>query len=418
MTRTDDPRQFLRALFAAAINAVHPDQLLTLPLPPPPRGRTIVLGAGKAAASMAAALERRWPGPVEGLVVTRYDHQAPTRQIEVVQAAHPVPDQQGIDAAGRIMALADSATADDLVIVVMSGGASSLLVAPAPGISLGEKQEINRALLRSGAPIGAMNCVRRRLSAIKGGRLARRIDPAPSWTLVISDVPGDDPAVVGSGPTVADPTTAEQAMAILDRYRIEVPASVRHAIENDPGAGEVDGERHRVTVLATAQSMLQAAAGFAREHGITPVILGDDIEIDAEALANVHAALARQVRGGGGVATSPAVLLSGGESSVAVRGDGRGGRNMQFLLALALALDGLADCHALAADSDGIDGSVDDAGGIIGPDSLARARAAGLDPGALLGNNDAHRFLAVLDDLVTTGPTRTNVNDFRALLLG
>ncbi len=415
--KTLDPRRFLRELFQAGVDAVRAERAMEGELPAPPAGRTIVLGAGKAAAAMASAFEKRWPAPLEGLVVTRYGHGAATRSIEVVEASHPVPDQNGIDAARRIMALAESADENDLVVVLVSGGASALLTAPARGVTLEQKQAINRALLRSGAPITEMNTVRRHLSAVKGGRLAKLIDPAPSVTLVISDVAGDDPAVVGSGPTVADTTRAGDALEILARYRIDVPPAVQAAIESGRGGGPVDPERHRVRVVASARTMLEAAAAHALRCGVHPVILADDFEIDADSLAQVHAGIARQVARGDGVTTPPCVLLSGGETSVSVRGKGRGGRNGQFLLALALALDGMPDCWAIACDSDGIDGIEDNAGGVIEPGSLERARAAGLDPGALLANNDAYRFLESLDSLVFTGPTRTNVNDFRALLI-
>ncbi len=416
-TTIGDPRQFLRALFDEGLKAVHPEGIAAGELPPPPPGRTIVVGAGKAAAAMAAAFERRWDGPVEGLVVTRYGHGAATRYIEVVEAAHPVPDEKGIDAARRIMALAESAGQDDLVIVLVSGGASALLTAPAPGITLAQKQEINRALLRSGAPIAEMNTVRRHLSSIKGGRLARLIEPARSLTLVISDVAGDDPAVVGSGPTVADATPVAAAFEILDRYGIELPGAARDAMASDREGVRLDAGLHQVRVVADARQMLSASASYAAERGVTPVILADDFEIDATSLARVHASVARQLRRGGGIATPPCVLLSGGESSVAVRGSGRGGRNGQFLLALALAFDGAPQTWAIACDSDGIDGSEDNAGGIITPDSLERLNRRGADARELLRNDDSYRFLELNDDLIVTGPTRTNVNDFRAVLL-
>lgn len=412
-----DPRRFLHELFEAGVRSVHPDSVMDGEIPERPRGRTIVIGAGKAAAAMAAAFERRWEGPVEGIVVTRYGHGASTTHVEVVEAAHPVPDEGGIDAARRIMALARSAGRDDLVIVLVSGGASALLTAPAPGVSLAQKQEINRALLRSGAPITEMNTVRRHLSSVKGGRLARLIEPARSLTLVISDVAGDDPAVVGSGPTVADATRVEEAFEILDRYRIDVPEAVRRAMATHREGVRIDPALHEVRVVAGARSMLSAAAALAEHRGVRPIVLADDFEIDAVGLARVHASIARQVRSGHGVARPPCVLLSGGETSVAVQGQGRGGRNGQFLLALALALDGMAHTWAIACDSDGIDGSEDNAGGVITPDSLERLARKGADARELLRNNDAYHFFEQLDDLVVTGPTRTNVNDFRAVLM-
>jgi hydroxypyruvate reductase len=416
-----EPRTFLRALLDAAIEAAQPDAILAPHLPPPPPGRTIVLGAGKAAAAMARAVERHMPGPLEGLVVTRYGHAVPCASIEVVEAAHPVPDAEGSAAAGRILEYAKNAGPDDLVLCLISGGASALLALPADGLSLEDKQAVNRALLASGADITQMNTVRKHLSAIKGGRLAAAAHPAKVVSLLISDVPGDDPAVIGSGPTVADPTTFADARAILRQYRIEPPPSVlAHLTEGrdetpEPGDPRLAGAT--TVIVARPQASLEAAATRARAEGITPVILGDALEGEAREVAKVLAGIALQVRRHGQPALAPCVLLSGGETTVTVRGSGRGGRNAEFLLALAVHLNGAPGISALAADTDGIDGSEDNAGALLAPDSLERARAQGLDAKTLLADNDGYGFFAGLGDLVVTGPTLTNVNDFRAILI-
>lgn len=409
-------RALLRALFDAAVAAALPHKVVPPHLPDPP-GRVLVLGAGKASAAMAAAVEAHWPDrPLEGLVVTRYGHAAPCRRIEVVEAAHPMPDQAGLDAAKRILALAQEAREGDLVLALMSGGGSSLLALPAPGLTLEDKQAVTRALLNSGAGIGEINCVRKHLSAIKGGRLAKAAWPASVLTLVISDVPGDDPADVASGPTLADASTSAQALAILKRRRIEVPAAVLAHLSRrkseTPKPGSPHLSRSRAITVATAAASLQAAARLAQARGVIPIVLGDDIEGEAREVAARMAALARARTDG------PAVLLSGGETSVTVRGKGKGGRNAEFALALAIALDGHPDVYALACDTDGIDGGEANAGCIITPDTLARAEAAGLDPARHLADNDAYTFFARLGDLVVTGPTLTNVNDFRAILIG
>ena len=416
-----DPRQFLLSLFQSALGAVDAGTLLAQHLPPPPRGRTVVIGAGKAAASMAAGVERHWQGELSGLVVTRYAHGAPTTHIEVVEAGHPVPDAAGVEAAERMLKLVEGLTEDDLVLCLMSGGGSALLSLPAPGITAQEKRDINRALLRSGAPIGEMNCVRRHLSSIKGGRLALACYPARVVTLVVSDVPGDDPAVVASGPTVPDGSTARDALAILERYAIPVSDAVR-ALLSDPARAAPKPDdprlaRNETIVIATAQGALEAAAQAARAAGITPLILSNSIEGEARDVASVHAAIARQVLEHGQPIAAPCVILSGGETSVTVRGQGRGGRNAEFLLALALALDGRPGVHAIACDTDGIDGTEDNAGAVLAPDTLARAAQKGLDARAMLGDNDGYSLFSALGDLVVTGPTRTNVNDFRALLI-
>ena len=418
---THTPRLFLANLFQAAVRAADPAACVPHHLPQPPKGRTLVVGAGKAAAAMARAVEDHWPGELSGLVVTRYGHGAPCRRIEVVEAAHPVPDAAGQAAAARMLAVVRGLTSDDLVLVLISGGGSALLALPWEGVTLADKQQINRALLKSGAGIDEMNCVRKHLSAIKGGRLAAAAYPARVVTLVISDVPGDDPAVVASGPTVADPTTCEDALAILERYRIEVRPGVRAVLESGvsetPKPGDVRFSHCETLVIATARGSLAAAAEAAREAGVTPLILGDAIEGEAREVAKVMAGIAKSCSQHGEPACPPCVLLSGGETTVTVRGQGRGGRNAEFLLALAVALDGAAGVHALACDTDGIDGTEDNAGAILAADTLKRARAQGLDAAARLADNDGYGFFAALGDLVVTGPTRTNVNDFRAIYI-
>jgi hydroxypyruvate reductase len=418
---TIDPRSLLRNMFDAAIAAALPDKSLPAYLPKPPKGRTIVVGCGKAAASMAKAVEDHWQGELSGLVVTRYEHRVPTRRIEVVEAAHPVPDLAGREAAERILKMVKGLSADDLVLFLVSGGGSALLSMPAPGLTLADKQAINKALLRSGANITEMNCVRKHLSAVKGGRLAASCAPAKVVTLAISDIPGDDPAVIASGPTVADATTFADALAILAKYGITEPLPVlnhlRAAQDETPKPGDPRIANTELHMIATPQMSLEAAAHVARRAGITPLILGDAIEGESREVAMVHAGIARQVRRHGQPATAPCVLLSGGETTVTVRGKGRGGRNAEFLLALAVALDGHPGIAALAGDTDGVDGTEDNAGAILAPDSLARARARNLDAKAMLADNDGYSFFSGLDDLVRTGPTLTNVNDFRAILI-
>ncbi len=406
----------LRALFDAAIKAVDaevcvPPYLEGVALP---AGRTIAVGAGKASAAMAKALEDHWPGPVSGLVVTRYGHGCGCRHIEIIEAAHPVPDSASLDAGTRILALAQGLGADDLLVGLFSGGASSLMAVPAPGISLRDKQAVHRALLASGAAISEINKVRRHLSAIKGGRLAAAAAPARVLSLMISDVPGDDPAVISSGPTVADPTTFADARAVLAKYRITAPdAVVAHLAGDGTPAATQFTKTTKTIVVGTPRMALEAAVAEAKRLGLEPVNLGDRIEGEARQVASTMAGMAlAQARNG-----PPAVLISGGETTVTVKGQGRGGRNTEFLLALALALDGAPGIWAIACDTDGIDGSEDNAGAMIGPDTLARARAAGLDAKAHLANNDAYGLFENLGDLVVTGPTRTNVNDFRAILI-
>ena len=416
-----EPAALLRCLYDAAVAAALPAGIVAAHLPERPKGRTIVLGAGKAAAAMAAAVEAAWGGPLEGLVVTRYGHRVPCDRIEVVEAAHPVPDEAGQAAAARMLAMARGAGPDDLVLCLISGGGSALMALPAEGIAFADKQAVNAALLRSGADIAEMNTVRRHLSAVKGGRLAAAAHPARVVSLVISDVPGDDPAAIASGPTVADPTTFADAAAILGRYGIEPPAPVAAhlaaAAEETPKPGDPRLAGVEMRMIATPLLSLEAAAAVAREAGVTPLILGDALEGEAAEVGTLMAGIARAAAGHGHPLRAPCVLLSGGETTVTVRGGGRGGRNVEFLLGLAVALNGAARTWALAGDTDGIDGGGPAAGAIVTPDTLTRARALGLDPRAMLAANDAHPLFEALGDAVTTGPTLTNVNDFRAILV-
>jgi len=436
VTLPADPRALLRHLFDVAVARAQPAQVLPAHLPAPPRGRTLVLGAGKAAAAMAAAVEAAWPAgaPLSGLVVTRYGHAAeggagssgPAR-IEVVEAAHPVPDAAGERASRRMLALASGLSADDLVLCLISGGGSALLSLPAPGLTLADKQAVNRALLASGAAIDEMNCLRKHLSGIKGGRLALACAPARVLTLAISDVPGDDPAVIASGPTVADRGTCADALAVVERHRIVLPPAALDGLRSGafetpkPGDRRLDG--HELRVVAAPRQSLLAAAEAARAAGLAAHVLGDDIEGESRDVARVHAALARSVARHGDPFARPCVLISGGETTVTLPAaplpgpPGRGGRASEFLLAAALDLAGTPGIWALAADTDGIDGVEDNAGALIAPDTLARAAAAGLAPREFLRRHDAYGFFDALGDLVVTGPTRTNVNDFRALLI-
>jgi len=408
-------RAVLEALFQAALSAAYPETRMQHLLPEPPTGRTIVLGAGKGAARMARAFETLWPHSCEGLVVTRYGHGTPTERIEVVEAAHPVPDAAGRAAAQRILDLAHAAGPDDLVVCLVSGGASALLSLPAEGLTLEDKQAVNKALLRSGAPIQEMNAVRKAMSAIKGGRLAAAAAPARVVTYLISDVPGDEPGVIGSGPTVAGGADPETALAILRRYEIAVPGTVERAIRaNVAPAALPAADLH---MLATPQMALEAAAAKARELGLAPVILGDALEGEAREVGRVLAGIAEQALRHGQPAARPCVLLSGGETTVTVKGQGRGGRNVEFLLALALQLQGRPGISAIACDTDGIDGSEDNAGAWIDPAVLAQGKAQGLAAADFLADNDGYSYFVALDRLVVTGPTLTNVNDFRAILV-
>ena len=416
-----NPREFLLALFDAAVKAALPSVIVPAHLPARPKGRTIVIGAGKASAAMAKAVEDNWDGPLEGLVVTRYGHAVACDRIEIVEASHPVPDAAGEDAARRILQKVRGLTADDLVIALISGGGSALLALPAEGLTLADKQAINKALLASGASIDEMNCVRKHLSAIKGGRLAAAAHPARVVSLLISDVPGDDPSVIASGPTVPDRTTFADALAIVRKYKIAEPkAAIAHLEKGadesiKPGDPRLDG--NSLELIATPQLSLEAAAEAARRAGITPLILGDAIEGEARDMAKVMAGIARQAEKYGQPAKPPCVLLSGGEATVTVRGKGRGGRCAEFLLAFAVAMDGLKGVHALAADTDGIDGSEDNAGAIAPDDIRARAAKAGVNAKAALADNDGYSFFSSTGSLVVTGPTLTNVNDFRAILI-
>ncbi|WP_192878460.1 glycerate kinase type-2 family protein [Parvibium lacunae] len=420
-----DQKAFLTTLFQQAVHAVAPATLISKHLgqlvKPPVTGKTLVIGAGKAAAAMAHAVEKAWQGELSGLVVTRYGHGAPCQRIEVIEAAHPVPDSAGLAAAQRILSLVRGLRPEDLVLCLISGGGSSLLTLPAPGLTLEDKRAINLALLRSGAAIGEMNCVRRHLSAIKGGRLALACYPAQVITLLISDIPGDDPSIIASGPTIPDHSTAQDALKIMAKYQIPLADHVRTVLENEaapcptPDHPFLKNCRHHV--IGTAQIALEAAAAYARSQGITPIILGGSIEGEARDIASMHAAIARQILTYGQPGTAPCVLLSGGETTVTLRGEGRGGRNAEFLLALTQSLQGLKGVYSLAGDTDGIDGTEAVAAYLAGPNSLDRAKALGLDAKSMLNDNDGYSFFAALEDCLITGPTRTNVNDFRAILI-
>ncbi len=415
------PQTLLSDLFRAAVDAARPERVLPPHLPGRARGRTLVIGAGKASAAMARVVEQHMDGPVSGAVVTRYGYGVACEHIRILEAAHPVPDQAGLDAAQALLALVRGLTPDDQVISLISGGGSALLPLPAPGLSLADKQDINRQLLRCGATISEMNVVRRHLSAIKGGRLAAACHPAPVYNLLISDIPGDAPADIASGPTVADPSTCADALAVLDRYGIAIPPAARECLHSGAGETVKPGDARMVgvhtRVIASAQLALEAAAAVARKAGVTPIILGDALEGEARELGTIMAGIAAQVRRHGQPAAAPCVLLSGGETTVTIRGQGRGGRNVEFLLALAIALQGRAAIHAVAGDTDGVDGQEEIAGAFIHPDTLARARALGLPARECLDNNDAHHFFERLDSQLVTGPTFTNVNDFRAVLV-
>jgi glycerate 2-kinase len=417
----NSPRALLRRMFDAAIDAAQPARCLPPHLPASPAGRTIVVGAGKASAAMAKAFEDSWPGEATGLVVTRYGYAVRCRNIEIVEAAHPVPDAAGLSAAQRIRELVTMLSPDDLVVCLISGGGSSLLTMPLEGLTLDDKQNVNRALLKSGATISEMNCVRRHLSAIKGGRLAAACHPAKVLTLLMSDVPGDDPINIASGPTVADPTTCADALDVIRRYGIDVPPAVMRVLESNTCESIKPGDprlaRAETRMIATPQMALEAAAAVARKAGFAPAILGDSIEGEARDVGKVMAGIAQQVAVHGQPVAPPCVLLSGGETTVTVRGHGRGGRNVEFLLSLAITLDGRPGVWAIAGDTDGVDGQEEIAGAIATPDTLARAWAKGIKPRDRLADNDGHGFFETLGDSVITGPTLTNVNDFRAILV-
>jgi hydroxypyruvate reductase len=419
-----DARALLRDLFDAALSAARPATCLApyIDALQPPKGRTVVIGAGKASAAMARALEDRWHHPLEGLVVTRYGYGETCKRIEIVEAAHPVPDEKGRAAAGRMLEKVNALSPDDLLLCLISGGASALLALPAPGLTLADKQEVNRALLRSGAHIGEMNTVRKHLSAIKGGRLAIAAQPARVLSWLISDVPNDDPGVIGSGPTVPDATTFADALAVLAKFRIEPPPAVRAHLEagaagridETPKPGDPRLARVETVMVATPKRSLEAAAAVARQRGIEVVLLGDNLEGEARVLGAEHATMALDIARR---SRRPTVILSGGETTVTVRGKGRGGRNVEYLLGQTIAANGKPGIWGLAADTDGVDGAEDIAGAIFTPDTLARAREVGRDPQAMLDDNDGHAFFERLGDSLVTGPTRTNVNDFRATLI-
>jgi glycerate 2-kinase len=421
-----DPRDLLSGSFHAALAAADPLEIVPAHLPAPPRGRTLVVGAGKAAASMALAVERHWgaASPLEGIVITRYGHGLPLQRIRVVEAGHPVPDEKGEGAAREILSLARGLGEDDLLLVLVSGGGSSLLALPVDGVAMADLKAVTRALLASGAPIQDMNTVRKHLSLIQGGRLAAAAR-ARVLALVISDVTGDDPTHIASGPTVADPTTYRDALEILERFAVVPPPSIaahlaRGAageVAETPKPGDAAFARVDNRVIATAHASLVAAADFVKRHGVTPAVLGDSVTGEAAEVAKVYAALAREIREHSQPFAPPVALISGGETTVTLRGKGRGGRCSEFLLSLAVALDGRGDTWALACDTDGIDGSEDNAGALLTPDALRRAAALGLAPRKMLAQNDGYGFFAALGDLVVTGPTRTNVNDYRIILI-
>nr|WP_272491247.1 glycerate kinase [Roseovarius autotrophicus] len=409
----------MRALFARAVAVADPMQSLAAHLPPRPEGRVVVIGAGKASARMAEAVEAVW-GPCEGLVITRYGYGRPCAGIEIVEAAHPVPDAAGMAATARMLRLVEGLGAGDMVLALISGGASALLVQPAGAMTLGEKQAVNAALLASGAPIGQMNVLRKHLSRVKGGQMAAAAWPARMLALLISDVPGDDPGMIGSGPTVGEASTPEDARAIVARYGIALPPSAEAVLNGptevvapeDPRLGRVEN-----VIYAAPSQSLAAAAEMARAEGLRVEVLGDDLEGEAREVARDHAARALAAQRGLVRGDAPVLLVSGGELTVTRRGDGVGGPNAEYALALALALGGASGIHAIACDTDGVDGAAEVAGALIGPETLAEARAAGVDPAAALARNDAHGFFGAIGGQVVTGPTLTNVNDFRAILV-
>jgi hydroxypyruvate reductase len=414
-----DPESLLRALFARAVAVADPMQSLAAHLPPRPEGRVVVIGAGKASARMAEAVEAEW-GPCEGLVITRYGYGRPCAGIEIVEAAHPVPDAAGMVATARMLRLVEGLGEGDLVLALISGGASALLVQPAGAVTLAEKQAVNAALLASGAPIGQMNLLRKHLSRVKGGQLAAAAWPARMLALLISDVPGDDPGMIGSGPTVAEARPPAEARAIVARYGIGLPASAAAVLSGPTGVvapGDARLSRVENVIYAAPSQSLAAASEMARGAGLHVEILGDDLEGEAREVARDHAARALKVQSGLKPGDAPVLLLSGGELTVTRRGDGVGGPNAEYALALALALGGAAGIHAIACDTDGVDGAAEVAGAVIGPQTLTRARAAGVDPETALASNDAHGFFGAIGGQVVTGPTLTNVNDFRAIFI-
>jgi glycerate 2-kinase len=415
------PRRLLREMFDAAIASAQPELCIPPHLPEPPLGRLIVIGAGKASAAMARCVERHWAGELSGFVVTRYGYSVPCERIEIAESSHPVPDAAGMKAALRMLDTVKDLHADDLVLCLISGGGSALLPLPAAGLTLELKQGVNRMLLASGASISEINCVRRHLSGIKGGRLAAACYPARVLALLISDVPGDNPIDIASGPTVGDPTTCADALAIVRRYGIDLPEAALEVLRSGLGESVKPGDprltRSNLRIIATPQMALEAAAAVARQAGIEAHILSDAIEGEARDVGKVTAAIALQVAERHQPFAAPCVLLSGGETTVTVRGSGRGGRNVEYLLSLAIALDGHPRIHALAGDTDGVDGQEEIAGAHIAPDTIARAWAKGFRPKEVLADNDAHTLFTGLGDSIVTGPTHTNVNDFRAILI-
>jgi glycerate 2-kinase len=413
---TDD-KAILRGLFEAAVEAANPVKAVALNLPQRPAGRTVVIGAGKAAVPMAKAVEDNWDGPLEGFVIAPHGYSHELTRIGLVHASHPVPDETSLAAAERALALAATLKAGDLLIALISGGASALMSKPVPGISIEEKFGLVKAVLKCGANIAELNCVRKQVSAVKGGRLARAAGAARIHTLALSDVPGDDPAIIGSGPTVPDPTRKADALAILERYRVPVPPAVLDWLRKPDEDRSILSPQAETRVVVSPHESFKAVRRKAESLGLNVLYLGDRIEGEAREVAKVHAAIALEIATRGGPAKTPCLLLSGGETSVTVKGKGRGGRNVEFLLSLAIALGGAPRIHALAADTDGIDGLEPVAGAVIDPSSLERARSLGLDPMAILENNDAHSLFERLGDQVITGPTHTNVNDVRAILI-
>lgn len=417
----DDPQNFLKSLFESAVDAADPARIIPQNLPAKPKGRTIVVGAGKASAAMAKVFEDVWDGDLTGLVVTRYDYGVDCSRIEILESAHPVPDAAGLQAATRMLEFVSGLNEDDLVVALISGGGSSLLPLPPASIGLEGKAAVNDALLKSGATIHEMNCLRKYMSTIKGGRLAEAAHPARVVSLVLSDIPGDDPALVASGPTIPDGTSRADALAIVDRYKMSLPASAIDWLRDEtnlaPDPADPKFARNEVLTIGAAQMSLQAAAGLARNAGIDAHILSDAIEGEARDVGLMHAALARQILMRNEPFAKPALLLSGGETTVTLRGKGRGGRNTEFLLGFAIAIRGLSGIHALAADTDGIDGSEANAGAFADGSTFDRLLEAGIDPRACLAENDAYSAFEAIGDLLVTGPTRTNVNDFRAILL-
>jgi hydroxypyruvate reductase len=415
-----NPREFLVSLFDAAVEAANPDHCIGRYLPELPRGRTIVVGAGKGAAQLARSLEKIWPGPIEGTVVTRYGYASPCERIEVLEAAHPVPDEAGLAASQRLLERVKGLTSEDLVIALICGGGSALLPAPPEGYDLTDEIELNRALLRSGAPISAMNAIRKQFSQIKGGRLAEAAYPARVWTVVVSDIPGDDPAMVSSGPTIPTAGTVADAIALIERYRIEISHNVRRYLKNAAEAPSATDEKFRgntVNIIASAGVSLEAAATLARDSGVDAAILSDSMEGEARECGAFHGAIAREIERHGRPFQRPVLLLSGGETTVSVRGKGKGGRNTEFLLSFALTIAGSRSIFALAADTDGIDGSEDNAGAFSDGQTIERLLAHGLRAETLLENNDAWSAFSRVGDLFVCGPTGTNVNDFRAILI-